>query len=106
MLMAASVKVAGTVSKILKSEYKSKYLKKKPILFSLNVTTHPEKLMLKRMSEYYYTTVYTVKCDMTSLHSTSLSHTHILTYTLSLSLSLSLPSTLLPPCSRYSMSLW
>lgn len=93
MLMAASVKVAGTVSKSFKEWVQKQVLKKKPILFSLNVTTHPEKLMLKRMSEYYYTTVYTVKCDMTSLHSTpplSLTHTysHILSLFLSHSLSL------------------
>lgn len=47
-------------------------------------------MMLKRMSEYYYTTVYTVKCDMTSLHSTSLSHTHTYSHILSLFLSHSL----------------
>lgn len=50
--------------------------------------------MLKRMSEYYYTTVYTVKCDIAVWHHStpplSLTHTysHILSLFLSHSLSL------------------
>lgn len=89
-------------------QYKSKYLKKAYIIF-FKCDNTPRKIDVKK-DEWVllYNSLYSEVryCGLTSLHSTSLSLTHILTYTLSLSLSLSLPSTLLPPCSRYSMSLW
>lgn len=85
--MAASVKVAGTVSKILKSEYKSKYLKKKAYIIFFKCDNTPRKIDVKK-DEWVLLYNSEVRYDITPLH-LSLTHTHTHIYSLSFSLTLS-----------------
>lgn len=88
--MAASVKVAGTVSKSFKEWVQKQVLKKKPILFFFKCDNTSRKIDVKK-DEWVllYNSLYSeVRYDITPLH-LSLSHTHTHIYSLSFSLTLS-----------------
>lgn len=88
--MAASVKVAGTVSKSFKEWVQKQVLKKKTYIIFFKCDNTSRKIDVKK-DEWVllYNSLYSeVRYDITPLH-LSLSHTHTHIYSLSFSLTLS-----------------